>query len=1266
MSKSGRLFGVALASVLLAAALFALLFSSFGGGQEIPTCGLPGGTGNFTITGIVLNSTFGNASTNNASLWNMSNHNVSVNVSLYNMSFSNFGEPQRTFVNQTSTNGSGAFVLWVPSGNCAALYSLSVIAYNISSWNAIEIGPSLPPVPAAVLMTFLNKSTIYLQRAVTINLTAWNGSDMIAFSNIVFDDALGFPISEDFNTLRFNSSIVVPRAKNYTIMMMRPPQFSGPGDPFATALPPQTITVTNISNYSAAQAEVVMSFNKSLAFTQNTIVGNITVEGNTTAVNVTQIILRLGIAGLVPPNSALQIPNSIFFNNSGVGYVSNYSVVVLGASSGIYQLLEVYGANATATSSGIGEYFGFFGNFTVTGNMGYNINLKRLAGSYTVVSGFTNLNTSYITINISDSGGTPLDDAHVEIKVSPVGHLTNFTTFRYMVDQLSGGIIRLPILNDSNATIHVFNRQYAPLKFKLNITNASREPNGIIQVKLNTFSPKKFQKNGSFEDFSGSKAGQFKLTFMRNSDACNVFNASIDNCRLFKDDFDAGGFNPLKVMATGKVNLLMELNATGVKMYFIGVDMLASGPPDGSMSDSATRATSNSSSSFQEIFKFGSAAPNIYDMVAVGIPYNYSRMDDSKTVNFSFKGLYNDAGQMVWNGSQSSNVSIPADWVDYSTAWFNSTYGMPCIDYNVTTIVNQTCFINTTTNYIWVSLPHFTDGEAGPQGGDTTPPLLPLLSLINVTLGGNVVINWTDSPNETGERYLIFRSETNISTLWNNLTNYTGINYVINVTNLTSSTDIGENVQTFTDNTTVNGSRFFYAVAAVDASGNWQNTTPQGGVNISNSYNVTVNDTVLPRVPGNITLSASNLVVTVSWLNVTQDVRGEADNYNITYYIYRTGASQGANLSMNSANLTLSNITSFVKSIAWTAANSTTVTLTDNGTYHFAVFTADDGGNTNFSVLTPGNVANITVTAAAGSGSSSSSSSGGGGGGGGTPSVSEGVKFTKSWDSLPVGVASVKLTKEEIGFTAIDFTVVNPLTSPSLTIVKLDKAPTLKRDVVGKIYQSIRIDEKNIRAADVSEAKIEFKVEKKWFDQNSGSVKNIVLQRYSSDLWTSLDTKYLRFDDIYQYFEATSPGLSNFAIVLKAPSSGSSSSSGSAGNATVVNESSVAKNASAKPEEKGGLNASSKKALVFVVLALAIAAVGGGAFMLIRKKGGGSFSLPNPFSRFGRGGGKSSKASQKSEEAEAAEIVKEYEQQRRPSRQPPQRDQRGRPPEAFN
>ena len=97
--------------------------------------------------------------------------------------------------------------------------------------------------------------------------------------------------------------------------------------------------------------------------------------------------------------------------------------------------------------------------------------------------------------------------------------------------------------------------------------------------------------------------------------------------------------------------------------------------------------------------------------------------------------------------------------------------------------------------------------------------------------------------------------------------------------------------------------------------------------------------------------------------------------------------------------------------------------------------------------------------------------------------MSEGIKVSKKWDVLPAGAASMTISKEEIGFRAIDFTIANSATSAEMTVTKLDSAPKVKRDVQGKVYQYIKVDKANIKEADVSNVTIEFSIERKWFDQ---------------------------------------------------------------------------------------------------------------------------------------------------------------------------------------
>lgn len=63
----------------------------------------------------------------------------------------------------------------------------------------------------------------------------------------------------------------------------------------------------------------------------------------------------------------------------------------------------------------------------------------------------------------------------------------------------------------------------------------------------------------------------------------------------------------------------------------------------------------------------------------------------------------------------------------------------------------------------------------------------------------------------------------------------------------------------------------------------------------------------------------------------------------------------------------------------------------------------------------------------------------------------------------------------------------------------------------------------------IKEVAIKFRVEKDWIMSNGVNTEDIRLLRWEGD-WKQLETKVLSSDDVYYYFESTSPGLSGFAI----------------------------------------------------------------------------------------------------------------------------------------
>jgi len=65
---------------------------------------------------------------------------------------------------------------------------------------------------------------------------------------------------------------------------------------------------------------------------------------------------------------------------------------------------------------------------------------------------------------------------------------------------------------------------------------------------------------------------------------------------------------------------------------------------------------------------------------------------------------------------------------------------------------------------------------------------------------------------------------------------------------------------------------------------------------------------------------------------------------------------------------------------------------------------------------------------------------------------------------------------------------------------------------------------------DIQSLTISFKVSLDWFDNNDIDKDKVTLLRYHNDEWQTLTTTMTSEDDSFAYFEATTTGMSTFAI----------------------------------------------------------------------------------------------------------------------------------------
>ncbi|MAG15666.1 hypothetical protein CMO88_01250 [Candidatus Woesearchaeota archaeon] len=579
------------------------------------------------------------------------------------------------------------------------------------------------------------------------------------------------------------------------------------------------------------------------------------------------------------------------------------------------------------------------------------------------------------------------------------------------------------------------------------------------------------------------------------------------------------------------------------------------------------------------------------------IPINNSNISSSVYINTSV----NDSGTGVMAvaiGYQNTSSSLT--WVnateDGSGGW-NATINISNFVETVYNLsINTTDFRgNSTVKY---NITFFTF--------DTTPPkLAPTAVFANTSRNnGNINITWTEPSDETAESYIVYRFRSNITTFNKSLTNIT-------------ANRVPEGTGFFLDNGTTGDNRSFYwySVVAVDNAGNLN--TSNGAANLSlNAINVSVNDSVMPKSPANLNYSATNAGgITLHWLNVTQDVPGDPDGYNITFRVYRSNANVVVNLSKYSyVNLSDTNagITRQIGEVITT--NSTSFSVTANGSYIFVVTSVDDNGNENKShdnsVSSP-NILNVTIsiTSDGSDDDSSSSSSGSGGGSGGSGGAAAdpnaGVSQSRSWDVIDAGAtATFKVTKTGIPITSLKFKVTEKVEDVEITVTKLSKKPSnVKTDYGGKVYNYISIVKPNLKDTAISSATIDFKVEKKWLESNSASSSDVVFLRYNRNEWNELSVKHVKSDDTHYFYEAESPGFSTFIIGLKEVETAASLNESGESDTGTSDDGTIEDNETGSPEDE---KTQKGKALLYTAIAIIAIAVIGGAlgFFYYRKSKG--------------------------------------------------------------
>ncbi|MCK4589479.1 MAG: S8 family serine peptidase [Nanoarchaeota archaeon] len=325
----------------------------------------------------------------------------------------------------------------------------------------------------------------------------------------------------------------------------------------------------------------------------------------------------------------------------------------------------------------------------------------------------------------------------------------------------------------------------------------------------------------------------------------------------------------------------------------------------------------------------------------------------------------------------------------------------------------------------------------------------------------------------------------------------------VNVTSYRVINSSGSNVTAWTDLTLTSGLyAATFAVNSLPDAANYVmvfNSTDNGGYD-NTSVNVTfsIDDTaptVINATVSSITSSGGTLKV-----NASDATSG------IAYCNYTSAGSGTLSLSSGLYTGTMSSLTSSLAYTVYASCN-------------------DSAGNM------AGDSASFTTSAAD---TTTTSGSSGGGGGASATSVPTGEKKSFFYTTMVAG------TKYELTFTNsnLPFTIMSVTPSVSRTSVNIvvTTTTTPPAEVSGGAYKYLSVTLNNIESTEVGRPKIEFKVNKSWFNDNGHDPDTVKLERYDSG-WNVLSTTQTSSDADYYYYSATTPGFSFFAITAEAAAS---------------------------------------------------------------------------------------------------------------------------------
>ncbi|HLC90354.1 MAG TPA: hypothetical protein VJI15_01160 [Candidatus Nanoarchaeia archaeon] len=635
-------------------------------------------------------------------------NNSLVNITIRNTDFSIYG------YNSTTTNASGWFNLTVADVT-NAFYEMRLTWTNTTTNSAEWVGQNMPAFPSQALKEIAGTS-YYLREAGTFNVTAVNTSGgTVSFRYQIKDQKLGYPVASNFDSLVNFSSIILPRDRNYSILIY--PDASMPvsfnWNNFSSA---SSYTINPLSLYNVTTRTLHYRFNTTTNLVQVTGYLNYSGINGWDEFNVVPYLLEPGNMvhlefGDLPFNLSSAIGGSDVYNlTSGFYNISlpstpaETSLILLFATARNGSTRIGGFRNISSVGSGLNS-FNFTSLYPLLGTAG-NITMDTLGPSN------ANVSTAKQVFTIVNASNSTMENinGHIEVTVDYSSYQAIEFTWMLDIEQGSVSNFSVPLLNatgikEMNVFLSGGAGDFAPKKKTYTVADLQTRQ----RINVTSFNP---------GDVDGAALSGLKIALLKSNSSCDLpapnsacYVGSSESGQAFGEE---DGFNPMSaILGGGKLSFRMGLLSSGIMVHYVNVDMLASGPPDALFDDSTTTDTS---SGFSAAMRFGSGGPSIYDFVLISLPYAETAgtgLDDSGQVTMNISILYDDDWNVIWNTSTNGSdaSALAGNFSHYAARQAEWGYLLnSSVCGTDQTVINYTrpCFINTSNNRIWVRLPHFS------------------------------------------------------------------------------------------------------------------------------------------------------------------------------------------------------------------------------------------------------------------------------------------------------------------------------------------------------------------------------------------------------------------------------------------------------------------------------------------------------------------------------------------------------------------------------